>query len=111
MFHSIKKTFTTMHLQGFIKSIGEPRQWTTRNDEPRETYPVEIAVPYIDDRGTEREDSIIADLDTGNPDYMKKLEDAKNLKQRLDIRVGFSVREYNGKKFQNAKVWDVQIMM
>ena len=100
-----------MNIQGFIKEIGEPRSWKTSEGKEMNSYPVVIEVPYIGKDGKERADEVIADHVIGNPEYLAKLEQARQNRQRLEFSIGFNVREWQGKKFQNAKMFNVQIMM
>lgn len=100
-----------MNLQGFIKSIGTPREWKTKEGESRWTYPVVITIPFIGTDGKERCDDILTDHTCGNPEYMDKLHKAMEEHTRMDFRVGFSLREWEGKQFQNARLFDLQIML
>jgi len=100
-----------MNVQGFIKSIGVPREWDTREGRKMYSYPVEISIPYVAKDGTERSDEIIAELNAANPDYMEKIESLRKDQRRASFSLGFSVNEYQGKKYQRAKIWDVQILL
>ena len=100
-----------MNLQGFIKSMGTPREWNTKEGEKRETYPMVLTVPYIGHDGKEHSDDVLAELTAGNPQYITNVKKAMEERKRMEFRLGFSIREYNGKQYQDCRMWDVQIMM
>ncbi|MBO4430736.1 MAG: hypothetical protein J5790_05285 [Bacteroidaceae bacterium] len=89
---------------GFIKSIGVPRSWTTKEGEKRETYPVTVSVPYVRNDGKQGEDIMVCDHICGNPDYVKQLQELMESQAELDLTISFSLREYNGKEFTNIKL-------
>ena len=43
-----------MNVQGFIKSIGVPREWETKEKTKMYSYPVVFSIPYVDKQGTPR---------------------------------------------------------
>lgn len=90
--------------QGFIKSIGEPRSWTTKEGERRETYPVKVSVPYVRNDGKQGEDILVCDHTCGSPDYVKQLKELMESQAELDLTISFSLREYNGREFTNIKL-------
>lgn len=100
-----------MILQGFIKRIGAPRVWNTKENETRYSYPIVVSIPYVSSDGKEREDELIAEHTAGNPDYIKKLEEARDKQQRMEFRIGFTVREWEGKEFNNIKLFNIQILL
>lgn len=89
---------------GFIKKIGEPRSWTTKEGEKRETYPVTVSVPYVRNDGKQGEDILVCDHTCGNPDYVKQLKELMESQAELDLTISFSPREYNGREFTNIKL-------
>ena len=92
---------------GFIKSIGEPRSWTTKEGEARETYPVTVSVPYVRNDGKPGEDILVCDHTCGNPDYVKQLQELMESQAELNLTISFSPREYNGKEFTNIKLTNI----
>ena len=89
---------------GFIKKIGEPRDWQTKEGEARETYPVTVAIPYVRQDGTQGEDLMVCDHICGNPDYVKQLNELMESQAELDLTISFSLREYKGKEYTNIKL-------
>ena len=100
-----------MNVQGFIKSIGVPREWDTREGRKMYSYPVVISIPFVDKQGTKRSDEIVGELNAANPDYITKIDDLCQKQSRVDVSLGLSVNEYEGKLYQRIKVWDIQIML
>lgn len=100
-----------MNLTGFIKNIGVPREWNTKENEKRFSYPVTISIPYIGKDGKEHSDELIGELSAGNPDYVQKLEEAKEASQRMEFQVGFSVRTWENKEFNNIRIYNIQILL
>lgn len=100
-----------MNVQGFIKEIGEPREWNSKEGQKMYSYPIIMSLPYIDKNGAERSDEIIGEMNAGNPDYIQKLEGLRAKCAKATFTLGLAVREYNGRKFQNIKIWDIQIML
>ena len=100
-----------MNVQGFIKSIGVPREWETKEKTKMYSYPVVFAIPYVDKQGTERSDEIVGELNAANPDYIAKIDDLCKRQSRVNVSLGLAVNEYQGKLYQRIKVWDIQIML
>lgn len=100
-----------MNVQGFIKEIYPPREWTSKDNQVMQTYPVVIELPYIDSYGKERSDEIVADLTATNPDYIARLGEAITKKEKMDFSLVFSVREYQGKVFQGTKIVNSRIII
>ena len=89
---------------GFIKSIGVPRSWTTKEGEARQTYPVTVAIPYVRQDGKQGEDIMVCDHICANPDYVKQLHELMESQAELDLTISFSLREYKGKEYNNVKL-------
>ena len=89
---------------GFIKKIGVPRDWQTKEGEQRQTYPVTVAIPYVRQDGKQGEDLMVCDHICGNPDYVKQLNELMESQAELDLTISFSLREYNGKEYTNIKL-------
>lgn len=100
-----------MNVQGFIKEIGVPREWSTKDEKKMYSYPVILAIPYMDKQGEERSDEIVGELNAANPDYMEKINKLCQERSRVNVSLGLSVNEYQGKKYQRIKVWDIQILL
>ena len=100
-----------MNVQGFIKEIGVPREWETKEKKKMYSYPVVFSIPYIDKQGTERSDEIVGELNAANPDYIAKIDDLRKKESRVNVSLGLAVNDYKGKLYQRIKVWDIQIML
>ena len=100
-----------MNVQGFIKEIGVPREWETKEKTKMYSSPVVSSTPYIDKQGTERSDEIVGELNAANPDYIAKIDDLCKKQSRVNVSLGLAVNEYQGEVYQRIKVWDIQIML
>lgn len=100
-----------MNVTGLIKEIGVPREWTTRENTKMYSYPVVISVPYVDKNGTERSDEILGEMNAANPDWVQKIEELRKQATRVNVALGLSVNEWEGKKYQRIKIWDIQILL
>ena len=89
---------------GFIKAIGQPRSWKTKEGEKRQTYPVTVAIPYVRQDGKQGEDLLVCDHICANPDYVKQLNELMESQAELDLTISFSLREYKGKEYTNIKL-------
>ncbi|MBQ2299599.1 MAG: hypothetical protein II278_09550 [Bacteroidaceae bacterium] len=100
-----------MFVQGFIKKIGMPREWATGNGEKRLSYPCIISIPYVNDRGEAKNDEILAEHTIGNDAYMESLQRAVQEGRRMEFQLGFAVKEWQGREFMNARLYNIQIML
>ena len=100
-----------MNVQGFIKEIGVPREWETKEKTKMYSYPVVFSIPYVDKQGTERSDEIVGELNAANSDYIAKIDDLRKKESRVNVSLGLAVNDYKGKLYQRIKVWDIQIML
>lgn len=90
--------------QGFIKAIGEPREWSTKEGEARFTYPVTVGIPYARQDGSMGEDELVCDHVAANPDYINQIKALMENSSECDLTISFSVREWNGKFFNNVRL-------
>ena len=100
-----------MKLQGYIQSIGTPRDWETRDGEKRQTYPITITLPYVGSDGKEHSEEIVADHNCGNPDYLAKLKEAMAKHQKMEFSIGFQVKSWKDRLFNDVKLWNIQILL
>lgn len=100
-----------MNVQGYISKIGVPRTWKTQQGEDRQSYPIEIKVPFINSKGEEKSDELIGEHVAANPDYIKRLQEQMEKGTRMEFQLGFHIREWEGKRFQNIKIYNIQILL
>lgn len=93
-----------------ISSIGEPRQWTTKDDTKMFSYPCAVNVPYIDNQGQERSDSILGEIDCANEKFIESVKKNMSEGKNFLIKATFAIREYNGKMYQNCRFGDISIL-
>ena len=92
---------------GMIRKIVEGNTWETKNGEKRQTLYITLAVPYVKDGGQEGEDTMIAEHICGNPEYIKQLNELQEKGIELDLTIGFSIREWEGKEFTKIKLMKI----
>lgn len=100
-----------MNVKGFIKKIAPHREWTSRDGQLMFSLPITITVPYINAKGEERADDMIGEFVIGNLDYLAKLREAIEKKQRMEFQLGFSVNEYQGREYQRIKIYNLSIVL
>lgn len=100
-----------MNVQGYISKIGQPREWKTQQGEKRQSYPLEIKVPYLNSKGEEKNDELIGEHVAANPEYIQKLQEQMEKGTRMEFQLGFHIREWEGKRFQNIKIYNIQILL
>ena len=93
--------------QGFIKKMGEPRSWNTKEGEQRSTYPVTVSIPYVRQDGRQGEDVLVTDLTAGNPEYVENVKELMAKSAECDLTIAFDVKEFNGKLYNNVRLVNI----
>lgn len=101
------KLYKSMIKQGFIKKIGEPKKWQTKEGEDRFTYRLTLSIPFSRNDGKQGEDVIIAKHVCANPDYVKQLHELMDNHAELDLTIGFMTDTYEGKEYTNIKLFNL----
>lgn len=92
---------------GFIKAVGEPRTWNTKEGEQRYTAPVTISIPYVRQDGKQGEDEMICDHTYGNADYMEQIKDLAQRHVEVDMTIAFAVHDWKGKSINNVRLTNI----
>lgn len=100
-----------MEFQGFIKSIGEPRQWNTRDGQPMKSAPIVLQVPQVDSQGRDVSDDILGEVTYSNDAFLESLSENKKAGKRVSCSVRFAVREYQGRQFPNIRIGNVTVLI
>ena len=90
-----------MIIKGFIKEVGQTRDWTTKEGEKRQSVKLTLEMPYITKDGQERSDVLMGEMSYGNPDF---LEGLKRTCEAHEFQVGFKLSDWNGKQIQNINI-------
>lgn len=93
--------------KGFIKKIGSPREWESRDKQRMLSYPLVLSIPFTTQDGKEMEDEVVCEHTATNPEYVKQLEDAMNLRRRCEFQLSFKAKEWQGRTFQDCKLHHV----
>ena len=100
-----------MILRGFIKEIGETREWTNRDGDKRLSVKMTLQVPYMSKDGQEHSDELIGEMTLPNAELLGSLQTACDAKEKCEMHVGFSLSDWNGKKIQNIRVFNLTKLM
>ena len=100
-----------MIVKGIIKEIGQTRGWTDKNGEQRRSVKLTLGMPYVSKDGQEHEDEMLAEMTLPNDEFMNGLRKACEARERCEFQVGFFLSEWNGKKIQNIKVYNLTKLM
>ena len=100
-----------MIIKGFIKEIGQIRDWTNRDGEARRSVKLTLAVPYVSNDGQEHNDELMGEMSYGNTQFLESLKQTCEAQEKCEFQVGFSLSEWNGKKIQNIRVYNLKKMM
>ena len=96
-----------MILKGFIKEVGQTRSWTNKDGEQRQSVKLTVAIPYLSKDGQERQDELIGEMSYGNPEFLTSLQRTCQAHETCEFQVGFSLSDWNGKKIQNIRVYNL----
>ncbi len=96
-----------MILKGFIKEVGQTRSWTNKDGEQRQSVKLTVAIPYLSKDGQERQDELIGEMSYGNPEFLTSLQQTCQARETCEFQVGFSLSEWQGKKIQNIRVYNL----
>ena len=100
-----------MVIKGFIKEVGSVRDWTGKDGNLGHSVKLTLAVPYVTKDGTERNDELIGEMNFGNTEFLEGLKKTSAANERCEFQVGFSLSEWNGRKIQNIRVYNVSKMV
>lgn len=100
-----------MILKGFIKVVGQTRDWTNKDGEARQSVKLELAIPYVGKDGQEYYDELLGEMTVPNKEFLAVLKKACEARERCEMHVGFSLSEWQGKKIQNIRVYNLTKLM
>lgn len=100
-----------MIIKGFIKEVGQTRDWTDKNGESRQSVKLTLAMPYVSKDGQEHEDELIAEMTLPSQEFMAGLVKACEAHEKCEFQVGFSLSDWQGKKIQNIKLYNLTKLM
>lgn len=100
-----------MIIRGFIKVVGQTRDWTNKDGEARQSVKLELAIPYVGKDGQEYYDELLGEMTVPNQEFLAVLKKACEARERCEMHVGFSLSEWQGKKIQNIRVYNLTKLM
>lgn len=100
-----------MIIKGFIKEIGQTRDWTDKEGGKHQSVKLTLAVPYVSKEGQEHSDEMMGEMNVPNQEFMDGLRRACEAKEKCEMHVGFFLSEWQGKKIQNIRVFGITKMI
>ena len=94
-----------MIIRGFIKEVGQTRDWTNKEGEKRQSVKLTLQVPYMSKDGQEHFDELLGEMNLQNPEMLAGLTKACEAKEKCEMNVGFGLHEWNGKMIQDIRVF------
>jgi hypothetical protein len=100
-----------MIIRGFIKEVGQTRDWTNKDGETRQSVKLTLAIPYVSKDGQEYNDELMCEMNLPNAEFLQGLTKACEEKEKCELHVGFFLSDWNGKKIQNIRVFNLTKLM
>lgn len=100
-----------MIIRGFIKEVGQTRDWTTKDGEKRQSAKLTIQVPYLTKDGQERYDELIGEINYANNELLQGLRNTQAAHERCEMQVWFSLSNWEGKQIQNIRIYSITKML
>ena len=99
-----------MKLSGFIAEVGPAKTGVARaTGKDWICRSLSLLIPFYTERGEERYDNIVADFFGDTPDA--ELRAMVDNKTPLTFNVAFSTHSYNGRRYQQANVFNLAVKM
>jgi len=102
-----------MVTKGFIKAVGQTREWPDKNGEKQQSVKLTLSVPIVTRDGQESEDVLLAEmrLPSQSKEFLEGLQKACEAHEKCEMHLGFFLSEWNGKQIQNIKVFSLTKMI
>lgn len=100
-----------MIIRGFIKEVGQTREWTNKDGESRQSVKLTLAVPFVSKDGQEHSDELLGEMNVQTPEFMESLKKTCEAHEKCEMHVGFSLSDWQGKKIQNIRVFNLTKLM
>ena len=100
-----------MIIRGFITGVGHAREWTNKDGESRQSVKLTLAVPYVSKDGQEHNDELQGEMTVPSAEFLEGLKKACEAHEKCEMHVGFSLSDWQGKKIQNIRVFNLTKLM
>jgi hypothetical protein len=100
-----------IRIKGFIKEVSQTRDWTDRNGEQRQSVNLVLSFPYVAKDGRELCDEMMGEMTLPKDKSLEGIKKACEDHEKCEIHVGFSLSDWNGKKIQNIRVYNLTRLM
>ncbi|MBO7497626.1 MAG: hypothetical protein J6T64_00340 [Bacteroidaceae bacterium] len=97
-----------MKVTGIIVEVGKAREGISQGSgKAWRARPLSILIPYYNDKGEEKYDNVVADYfgEISDDDFAAAIAQ----QTRFTMTIGFSTSLWNGRRYQNAQVWNIQL--
>lgn len=100
-----------MIIRGFIKEVGQTREWTDKNGEKKQSVKLVMEIPYVSKEGKEHRDELMGEMSFGNPEFLDSLKRTCEAGEKCEFHVGFFLSEWKEKRIQNIKVFNLSKLL
>ena len=100
-----------MTVKGFIKEVGQTRDWANKDGEKRQSVKLTLQLPYVSKDGQENYDELMGEANVPSGEFLEGLQKACEAHERCEMHLGFSLSDWNGKKIQNIRVFGLTRML
>lgn len=100
-----------MIIRGFIKEVGQTRDWATKDGEKKQSVKLTIQIPYLTKDGQERYDELMGEINYANKEFLEGLCKTQAAHERCEMQVGFNLSNWVGKQIQNIRIYSLTKML
>ena len=100
-----------IRVKGFIKEVGQTREWTDGKGEQCQSVNLVMAFPHMTKDGREQCDEMAGEMILPKDKSVEGVKKACEDHERCEIHLGFRLTDWNGKKIQNIRVYNITKLM
>ena len=93
--------------RGYIKEVGQARDWTDKNGVKKQCVKLLMRIPCGPREGKEYSDEIVGEISFGNPEFLNSLKRICEAKEVCEFQLRFSLKDWKEKKIQNIRVFNL----
>ena len=102
-----------MVIKGFIKEMGQTREWTDKNGVNQQSVKLTLGIPSISKDGKEFCEELMGEFTLPNQsnEHRESLQRTCSAQEKCEFHVGFYLSEWQGKKIQNIRIYGMNKLM
>ena len=100
-----------IRIKGFIKNVGQARDWIDKNGEQRQSVNLVLSFPYVSKDGRELCDEMMGEMTLPKDKSVEGIIKACEDHEKCEIHVGFKLTDWKDKKIQNIVVYNITKLM